>query len=292
MIEMADRKIAIVTDSTCDLPDSVLQENHIHVVPIRIIYETREYRDRLDITAEKVFEHMAQEVPKSSLPLPQDVLDMLDGLMAAGYMDIVYLSISAGLSGSYNLVKLLVQQYTGFNIEVVDTRTVSMGLGFLVLEAAREAARSGDIKAVVAKVQRIRARMDAVFVIRTLEYLAKGGRLGRVEAAFGTLLDVKPVIEFGQDGVCHTIARARGFKNSVQKMTEMIRRRYAGKKINVAVMHAAAAVDAGTLLDEVKKFATVCESYVSQIGPALGVYSGPGLLGIVAYEAETQAQLY
>ena len=281
---MADRKIAIVTDSTCDLPDSVLKENHIHVVPLRIIYAAREYRDRLDITAEKVFELLEQEVPKSSLPLPQDVMEMLDGLMAEGYTDAVYLSLSAGLSGSYNLVQLLVQEYTGFHTEVVDTCSVSMGLGFLVLEAAREAARTGDIKAVVAKVEKIRSRMEVVFVIRTLEYLIKGGRIGKVEAALGNLMDIKPIITFGLDGICHTVAKARGFKRSVQKMLAMIKEQYAGKKINIAVLHAASPAEATTIMDEVRKFATVCESFVTQICPALGIYSGPGLLGIVAYE--------
>lgn len=281
---MADRKIAIVTDSTCDLPDGLLQENHIHVVPLRIVYETREYRDRMEITAEKIYELLEQEVPKTSLPLPADVMEILDGLMADGYTDVVYLSISAGLSGSYNLIRLLVQGYTGFHVEVVDTCTLSMGLGFLVLEAAREAIRTGDPKAVVAKVERIRARMEAFFVIKTLYYLRKGGRIGKVEGTLGTLLDIKPIIGVGLDGIYHTMAKARGFKNSVQKMLSMVQEQYKGKSINVAVVHGSSLLEANALLDEIKKFATVCESVVTQVCPALGIHTGPGLLGIIAYE--------
>jgi DegV family protein with EDD domain len=285
-----DRKIAIVTDSTCDLPDSLLQENHIHVVPMRIVYETREYRDRMDITAEKIYEMLSQEIPKTSLPLTQDVMEILDGLIAEGYTDVVYLSISAGLSGSYNLIRLLIEEYTGFNVEVVDTCTLSMGLGFLVLEAAREAMRTGDPKAVVAKIDKIRSRMEAFFVIKTLEYLRKGGRIGKVEGTLGTLLDIKPIISVGLDGIYHTIAKARGFKNSVQKMLAMIQEEYKGKSINVAIVHGSSLLEANALLDEVKKFATVCESVVTQVSPALGIHTGPGLLGIIAYEAaETKA---
>jgi DegV family protein with EDD domain len=285
-----DKKIAIVTDSTCDLPDNVLQENHIHVVPLRIVYETREYRDRLEITAEKVYELLEQEVPKTSLPLTADVMEILDGLMAEGYTDVVYLSISGGLSGSYNLIRLLIQEYTGFNIEVVDTCTLSMGLGFLVLEAAREAKRTGDPKAVVAKVEKIRARMGALFVIKTLEYLRKGGRIGKVEGTLGTMLDIKPIIGVGNDGIYHTMAKVRGFKNSVQKMLSMTKELYMGKNINVAIVHGSSPLEANALLDEVRKFATVCESVVTQVCPVLGIHTGPGLLGIIAYETvETHA---
>lgn len=283
---MPDRKIAIVTDSTCDLPDSLIAEYGIHIVPLRIVYSAREYRDRVDITAEEVLERLKQEIPKTTLPLAEDVTNLFDRLSAEHYTDAVYLSIASGLSGSCNLIRLLAQQYTGINIRVVDTRTVSMGLGFLVLEAAREARRSGDPEAAAALAERIRPGMEAVFVIRTLEYLIKGGRIGRVEATLGSLIDIKPIIEFGLDGgVCHTIAKAIGFKNSVQKMLSMIKQKYGGKRVNVAVMHAAAPEDASAVLGEIRKFATVCESYLAQMCPILTVYSGPGLVGIVAYEA-------
>lgn len=282
---MPDRKIAIVTDSTCDLPDNLLREYHIHVVPMRIVYETREYRDRMEITPEKVYELLAQEIPKTSLPLTADVMEILDGLIAEEYTDIVYLSISAGLSGSYNLIRLLIEQYTGFSIRVVDTCTLSMGLGFLVLEAAREAIRTCDPDAVVARINAIRARMESFFVIKTLEYLRKGGRIGKVEGTLGTLLDIKPIIGVGLDGIYHTIAKARGFQNSVQRMLAMIRQQYSGKTINVAIVHGSSLPEANALLAEVKKFATVCESFVTQVSPALGIHTGPGLLGIIAYEA-------
>jgi DegV family protein with EDD domain len=181
------------------------------------------------------------------------------------------------------------EQYSGLNIEVVDTFTLSMGLGFLVLEAVREAIRTRDTKAVVARVNKIRSGMDAVFVIKTLEYLKKGGRIGKVEGTLGTLLDIKPIISVGLDGIYHTIAKARGFKNSVQKMISMIQVKYSGKNINVAIVHGSSLPEANTLLEEVRAFATVCESFVTQVCPALGIHTGPGLLGIIAYEEEAPA---
>lgn len=283
---MQDRKIAIVTDSTCDLPDALLLQHHIRFVPLRIVYKQQEYRDRMDITAQQVIERFQQEVPKTTLPLPQDVTDVLDSLAAEGYTDAVYLSISGGLSGSCNLVRLIVQQYERMRVEVVDTATVSMPLGFLVLEAAREVARSGDVQVVLDRIKKIRARMDTLFVIRNLEYLMRGGRIGKVEGVMGNLLDIKPIITFGLDGICHTVSKARGFRNAAQRMLSSMQEKYAGKRIHAAVLHASAPEEAGALLESIRKFADVCESYIVHLCPALSIYSGPGLLGVVAYETE------
>jgi DegV family protein with EDD domain len=138
---------------------------------------------------------------------------------------------------------------------------------------------------VVARVNKIRSTMETVFVIRTLEYLKKGGRIGKVEAAMGGIMDIKPIIGVGLDGVYHTLAKVRGFRKSVEKMLSLIVEEYRGKKINIAVMHGASLPEANELLEEIKKVATVCESYMSQVGPALGIHTGPGVLGIIAYEA-------
>ncbi len=283
---MPNRRIAIITDSTCDLPDSLLEQHRIRFVPLRIVYKAHEYRDRIDITAEQVIDRFAEEVPKTTLPLAEDVHSVFDSLKAEGYTNAVYLSISGGLSGSCNFVRLLAQQYEGLHIEVVDTSTVSVPLGFLVLEAAREAEHSGDPKAIVARVTQIRSRMDTMFVIKNLDFLVRGGRLGFVEGAMGSLLDIKPIITFGMDGLCHTVSKAKGFKRTVQRMVSTFEEKYAGKRINIAVVHAAAAEEANELLESVKKIATVCESFVSHLCPALSIYGGPGLVGATVYEVD------
>lgn len=283
---MNNRKIAIVTDSTCDLPDSALQEYGIRFVPLRIVYKAQEYRDRVDITAQEVIDRFSQEVPKTTLPLAEDVTAVFDALAGEGYKEAVYLSISGGLSGSCNFVRLLAQQYSSLNIEVVDTSTVSMPLGLLVLEAAREAERGGSPQAIVERVREVRGHMDALFVVRNLDFLVRGGRLGFVEGAMGSLLDIKPIITFGMDGICHTVSKARGFKNAVQRMLDTMKAKYQGANVNVAIVHTAAPEEANALLAEIKKFASVCESYISALCPALSIYGGPGLLGMVAYAVD------
>lgn len=281
---MAKSKIAIVTDTTCDLSDEVLKLNNIYMVPLQIIYETRNYRDRMEITAEKVYGMLDKEIPKSSLPLPDDVKEILDRIVDDGYTDILYISISAGLSGTYNLIRLLAQEYTKLNIEVVDSASLSMGLGFLVLEAANVIKETGDIKAAIKRINTVRKSMSTMFVLNTLTYLRKGGRIGKVEGTVGNLLNIKPVIAVNDEGVYYTVTKERGFKKSVKAMSNEIRERYAGKEISIAVVYGEQLENAKSLLNELKETLNVTKTYITQVSPVLGVHTGPGLLGVIAFE--------
>lgn len=287
---MAKNKIAIVTDTTCDLSDEVIKLNNIYMVPLQIVYETKSYRDRMEITAEKVYSLLEKEVPKSSLPLPEDVKKAWDKIADEGYTDILHISISSGLSGTYNMVRLLAQEYTKLNIEVVDSSILSMGLGFLVLEAAKVIKETGDMKAAIKKVKTVRKSMSAMFVVSTLEYLRKGGRIGKVEGTVGTLLNIKPIIAVNDEGVYYTVSKGRGFKRAVDTMVEEIKKRYEGKKISLAVVHGAQLEGAKKLLSSLKEKLNITTAYITSVSPVLGMHTGPGLLGIIAFEENaTQA---
>ena len=285
---MAKSKIAIVTDTTCDLSDEVLKLNNIFMVPMQIVYETRSYRDRMEITAEKVYEMLDKEIPKSSLPLPEDVKNILDKIVDEGYTDILYISISAGLSGSYNLIRLLAQEYTKLNIEVVDSTSLSMGLGFLVLEAAKSIKESGDIKQAVQRIKTVRKSMSTMFVLNTLEYLRKGGRIGKVEGTVGNLLNIKPIIAVNDEGVYYTVTKSKGFKRAIDAMVEEIKKKYENKPITIAIVHGTYLDEAKKLLETLKEKLNITTSYITQVSPVLGMHTGPGLLGVVAFE-ESQA---
>jgi len=284
---MSKKKVAIVTDTTCDLSDEVLKLNNIYMVPLQIIYETRSYRDRMEITADKVYGLLDKEIPKSSLPLPEDVKNILDRIVEDGYTDILYISISAGLSGTYNLIKLLAQEYTKLNIEVVDSSTLSMGLGFLVLEAAKVINKTSDIKAAISRINTVRKSMSTMFVLNTLEYLRKGGRIGKVEGTVGNLLNIKPIIAVNDEGVYYTVTKGRGFKRAVSSMVDEIKKRYEGKPITIAVVYGEQIEGAKKLLETLKEKLDVTTTYITQVSPVLGMHTGPGLLGVVAFEEST-----
>nr|WP_122012065.1 DegV family protein [Maliibacterium massiliense] len=283
---MAQERIAIMTDSSCDLPQEIIDKMGIVMLPLRILYKEGEYRDRIEITAQQIYDRLAEEVPKSSLPMPEDIMRELDRLAEAGYTDVLYISISSGLSGTYNMVRNVAKEYTRLRLHVYDSLILSMGLGFQVLEAARTVAAGGGIEDALARIRLVHAQMEGMFVVKTLEYLRKGGRIGFVESAIGTLLRIMPVIGVGKtDGVYHTIVKARGRKQSVSALIDQFRQRYANKSIHVAVVHGDAEQEAYGILETVKSFARVVESMVVPVSPVLGVHTGPGLLGIIAYDA-------
>ena len=131
-------KTAIVTDSSCDLSDEQFREHQIEMISLRIVCQNAEYRDRTELNQEQLYEMLKTEVPKTSLPLPEDVSNLYDRLLADGVTDVVHLCISAGLSGTYNMVRMIAADYEGrMNIRVVDSGTLSIGLGMMVLAAAQ-----------------------------------------------------------------------------------------------------------------------------------------------------------
>jgi len=279
------KKIAIVTDSTSDLSTEQMEEYNIEMLPLRVIYREKEYRDRLDIRPQQIYDNLEKEVPKSSLPLPGDVIKLLDRLKEEAYTDVVISLISSGLSGTYNMVRQVAESYSGLNIEVVDSKSLSFGLGFLSIEAAKERDRSNDLEKIMEKIRKTKEDTYLTFVVKTLEYLKLGGRIGLVEGTMGEMLGIKPIIGINDNGVYHTISKVRGRKRSINKMFELMKAKYAGKSFNLAVISADADEEALKLMDKIRGIGKVQESFFAQLGPVMGVYTGPGLIGIVAYEA-------
>ena len=282
---MAERKIALLTDSTCDLTDEELEALDIRMIPMRIVYEDREYRDRMDITPQQVYDSLTEEVPHSSLPLPEDVMACLDALKAEGYTDVLYISVSSGLSGTSQMMRVLSEQYSGLTIHVLDSKTLSMGLGFLVLEAAKALKETGDIAKVIEHVKQVRAKTQAYFVIPTLKYLRMGGRIGAVAAVLGSTLNLKPVITVSAEGKYVTAAKVRGFQNAIHRMEAIVAKHFAKQPVHLAIVHGDAYEGAMALSDRLQNTMSVIQSRLRQISPVLGVHTGPGLLGIIAYPA-------
>jgi len=281
------RKTAIVTDSSCDLSDEQLTEHHIHMLSLRIVCQKAEYRDRTEISEAALYELMKTELPKTSLPLPEDVATLYDQLAADGVTDVVHLCISSGLSGTYNMVRMITEDYQNqMNIRVVDSKTLSTGLGSMVMTVAESLEAGDEPDVAVQKANTVRASQLAMFVIRTLEYLRKGGRIGLVEGVVGNLLQIKPIIYVNDDGVYQTLAKARGYKAAVETMIAETVRRFGKSRINLSVVHGQAFEDAQTLLDKLKQQLNITTSVIRPVSPVLAIHTGPGLLGVVAHLAE------
>ena len=274
---MPIRKTAIVTDSACDLENSLLEKYHIKFVPLRLVYQGGEVRDRLEVSAEQVYDMLSREIPKTSLPLPEDVLRVYDELADEGYTDAVHISISSGLSGTYNMVRILASEYKRLNVRVVDSKTLSMQEGLIVLSCARLLEKTQDVEEIAAYAVALREKSLGMFVIRTLEYLRKGGRIGLVEGVLGTMLQIKPVIFVNTDGIYQTIAKARGHVNALDAMLREMARRFSGARVRLAVVHGAAPEEGGKLLARLRGLLNIEEEFLCPVSPVLGVHTGAGL---------------
>ncbi|MDD3335546.1 MAG: DegV family protein [Eubacteriales bacterium] len=279
-----ERKIMIVTDSSCDLSDEQLAKYGIRMISLRVVCQNAEYRDRVDIQEDELYALLEKELPKTSLPLPEDVSSLYEQIIADGYTDVLHFSISSGLSGTYNMVRMITEDFSDrLNIRVVDSKTLSTGLGMMVLEAARALEKGAAPDEAVEAALTVRKNQLGMFVIRTLEYLRKGGRIGMVEGVVGSILQIKPIIFVNDDGIYQTLAKARGFKNAIDTMLQEAKRFLGADKVNLSVVNGRAPEDAAALMERVKSEVDVQEgAFIAQVSPVLAIHTGPGLLGIVA----------
>ncbi len=286
MFTIGSDRVALVTDTACDLLEEQLAHFDIRTVSLRVSTSHGEFRDRLEISQEQLYEVLKNEYPKTSLPLPEDVSALYRQLQAEGATRILHMSMSGSLSGTYNMVSILAEEAEGIQVDVVDTKTLSCGLGLLVLEAAECLQAGMSVEDVIARVNELRKHQLGTFVIRTLEFLRKGGRIGLVEGVVGSLLQIKPVIYVNDDGVYNTLVKARGFGNALEAMKNEFFKRYQGRRVRIAIVHGQAQDEAVQLMEAFKARLDVVSSFVAPVSPALAIHTGPGLLGAIVQFAD------
>lgn len=279
-------KIAIMTDSTSDIPKEIIEEYGIQVVPLRILYKDIEYKDQVEISSEEVYERLEEEIPSTSLPSPADVMELFERFKTEGFTHVLAIHLSSGLSGTAQMIENLSHQVEDLVVKVVDSKNISMGLGYTVIEAARKLAQNVNFETLVAHVENILSKMKVYFVLETLEYLKKGGRIGKVAGTLGQILNLKPIITVNEDGIYSTHAKVRGRKQSLDRLFETIKEHLAKPMHNVAVCHGAAKEEAMELFERIKSVGNVGELLTSHVSPVIGVHTGPGTLGVVVYSTE------
>ncbi|NLK51065.1 MAG: DegV family protein [Syntrophomonadaceae bacterium] len=279
------KRVALVTDSSCDLPDEIIKAHGITILPLKIVYPDREYQDRFDIMPDEVYARMPEEVPRTSMPSAGEVVQLLERLKSEGFREVLAVLISSGLSGTHDMFKMIGQQMENLYVEALDSLNLSMGLGFQVCEAAEQLKRNLKLEEIVANLRFIRQRVRVFYVIPSLQYLRKGGRIGLVEGTIGELLNIKPIISVNSEGKYFTFTKVRGRKASLQKLAEIARESIGEKRVDLAVMHGGAYQEAEQLLEKLRKaLPNIRKSSLGQISPALGVHTGPGLVGVAFYE--------
>lgn len=286
MFTIGNDRVVLVADTACDLLDEQLERYDIRLVSLRVVTSEGEFRDRVEIGSEQVYEYLKTELPKTSLPLPEDVSSLYRQLQEEGATRILHICMSGSLSGTYNMVSILADETEGIHVDVVDSQTLSCGAGLLVLEAAECLERGMPVEDVITRLQELRKHQLGTFVIRTLEYLRKGGRIGLVEGMVGSLLQIKPVIYVNSDGVYATLVKARGFAKALSAMQDEFFKRYQGRKVRVAIVHGSALEEARVLLETFRSRLDVVSAFIAPVSPALAIHTGPGLLGAIVQYAD------
>lgn len=279
---MNKEKIALLVDSGTDVPQSVVEEYGIYMLPLQIIYKDRVYTDNVDITPEQVYERLEQEIPSTSLPDGEAVTKIFEKIQSDGFEKVLAVTISSGLSGTYNIVRLISENFTGLETYVLDTKNIGIGSGLQAVRAAELIAAETqweDLKTILSDGV---AKSTVFFNVATLEYLQKGGRIGLVASILGNALKLNPIISCNKKGIYYTVAKSRGRKKSLEKTIELVKKFVRDhKKIVLGVAQGKAEEEAKEFYDKLKEaFPQAEKIYFGTISPALVVHTGPGLLGV------------
>jgi len=269
------RPFAVVTDSTADLPDEWRERYGIEVVPLKVLFGSETFRDRVDMTDAQFFERLAasSKLPTTSAPSPGEFAEVYRRL-ARDYEACISIHIGRQLSATAEAARIGAQSVEGFPVEVIDSETVTMPMAFLCKVAAESATLNEATAAVKERVPKARV----LALLDTLRYLEMGGRLNKASAMIGTMLDLKPLL-LVKDREIKPVERVRTRARAIPRMVEFFRGDLPVE--HVAVVHAQAAGEAEEIASKLRVEMSGQEVSVGAIGCVLGTHTGPRALGVV-----------
>ncbi len=272
--------VAVVTDSASNIPSALASELGIEVVPLYVRIGETVYRDGVDLAPGELYKRIAESADDASTSASSPG-DFLDAFGRTGQSEIVCVTVAEGMSSNHQHARLAAEQFSG-RVEVVDSKSASMGEGFVALEAARRAATGASIDEVVTGARDVAREVTFVAMVETFAYLQRSGRVTKLQAYAATMLDIKPVFAF-RDGNAIPVARGRTRRRALRRIVDEALRAIDGRPAHVAVVHAAAEEDARAVLDEIEASVDVIESFVTEVTPVVGVHVGPGLVAAALY---------
>ena len=280
---MFPKKIAVLTDSCADLRPQFLQENPVFVVPLRILCNDGEYLDGVNIHSTDIYERLhAGELPKTSLPAGEDVANVLKGIAEQGYDGVIAVMLSSGLSGTFNMVRLLAEETLGLKVQVFDSLSGSLGVGMTIMQLVEDIqAGVGWEELTERRVPQLIRGSHPFFSVDTLEYLRKGGRIGRITATAGTLLKIKPLLTFAPDGQLQSVAKVRGRAQVIDKLVDLTVKACGDhKRYNLAIANGGAPEAMEQVRAKLTAALPNCDHiWDGEIDGTLSVYIGDGVLG-------------
>jgi DegV family protein with EDD domain len=276
-------KVAILTDSTAYLPQSLLGQYQIHVVPLGIVWDGETYQDGVDLKAEDFYRRLpaAKVMPTTSQISAMTLRGVFQSLLDQDF-SVLGIFISSKFSGTYQSAVQAREELASAaeRIAVVDSLTTTMAMGWLVLTAARAAQAGESLVNCQKAAEDARNRSGVLFVVETLEFLRRGGRIGGAQALLGNLLNVKPVLQM-QNGRIEPVEKARTKHKGMQRVVDVVAERVGTQSpVRLAVTHADSDEDASWMMDAAKARMSPIETLTCPLSPVIGAHVGPGTVSL------------
>ncbi|MBM7623326.1 DegV family protein [Sporohalobacter salinus] len=281
--------IKVVTDSTSDLSSGLMSKFGIGIIPLTVNIGNQFFADKIDISSGEFFTKLQKEdeLPTTSQPAIGKFKEKYLQL-AEEYEIIISIHLSSELSGTYKTAQLAadaVMEKVDVDIRVVDSKSISLGLGFLAIYAAEAVKQGKDIEEIMDGIKLRQESVDILFTIDTLDYLQKGGRIGKAKAFLGNLFNIKPILKVDEQGGVAFHSKVRGKKRLFKKVKRLVKRKLKERTLDfppkLALLHGAAINDLRELQSEIIDLADWDSVVVSEIGPVIGTHVGPGALGVI-----------
>ncbi len=270
--------VAVVTDSTADFAGVEPADLAITVVPLTVNWGRDVMRDRIDITTSEFYDRLRtdREMPRTAAP-PLGIFEEVFRNLLARYDAVVAIHIASKLSGTHGIASTAARNVDGERVHVIDSATTTVTLGWLAQSAAQLARDDTPAHSIVRELDDMIPRLRIYLTLGSLEYLQRGGRIGRAQAFLGGLLNVKPVLEC-HDGEIHPVERVRTRPAAIRRVLEMARQ--LGPKERIAIAHSDCAEEARTFAADLAQQEGLAQVPIAELGSVVGTHTGPGVLGI------------
>lgn len=280
--------VAIVVDSTFDIPAEVMQARRIDFVPLYIVWGTDTYKDRVELDSQTFYERLRTSSvhPSTSQPTPEDFLGLFRQVSAAQQTDeILCLTISQKMSGTYESAIHAAEQ-SGLKVRVLDSALCSMGAGFLALKAADLRDQNMSLDELATAVPQYIPNCNIYFTVATLDYLQRGGRIGKAKHLIGSALQIKPILRM-EDGTAASIQSVRTRSKAIRRLAEILKEQLGDHPVKrVAVLDADASEEAEALRQEFAPLVAAGSLYLNSVSPVVGTHIGPGSVGLAYYAGD------
>lgn len=277
-------QVKIVTDSTADLPKDLAAEYNITVVPLMVLFNDNEtLRDGVDIDTEQFYRRQVEkkEYSRTCQPAPAEFLSIYKELSSSGD-SVISIHLSSAMSGTFQSARMARDMLPNADIVVIDSKMASMGLGMIALEAARAAGAGKNKDEILRVVRQMISEGMLYFIVDTLEYLARGGRIGKAQALLGNILSIKPIL-YLKDGIIHPYEKTRGRARAIDRLAQIIEKKVGKRRVKCSLMHGVDPAGMKLLYEKIMPLLNCDEPVCSTLGAVIGTHTGLGALGISVF---------